>query len=99
MGERKRRAAERPERLGDGPIEERFRGVMNALAHSLDEIFNGKTPGGRRKTGFVLMVFPFGDGDDHRANYVSNAKREDVVIMLREQLARFEGQPEVSGRA
>ena len=33
------------------------------------------------------------------ANYISNADRADVVTLLKEQLARFEGQPEMKGSA
>lgn len=90
--------------LGDAPIEEEYREKMNALAQLIDGFFNGKAlpgiPAAKRQTGFVLMVFPFeevrGEG---RCNYISNAQREDIVIMLKEQIKRFEGQPDVKGRA
>jgi hypothetical protein len=85
-------------RLGDGPIEAKHHKMMNTLAHTLDELFNGDAHGPDRQTGFILMVFPFGNTDG-RANYISNAERTDVVTMLKEQLARFEGQPEISGTA
>jgi hypothetical protein len=81
--------------LGDGPIEEAYRERMNWLAHAIDEFFNGDLRGEQRQIGFCLMVFKFGDGG--RANYISNANRDDVVIMLKEQLKRFEGQPENEG--
>jgi len=87
----------KPERLGDAPIEQKYRQQMNALAGFLDEHFNGASKGNARKTGFVLLVFDF--GDKGRANYISNANRADVVTLLKEQLARFEGQPEMKGRA
>ena len=82
--------------LGDAPIELKHRDMMNKMAHNLDNFFNGKDV--PKHTGFVLLVFPF---DDHegRCNYISNANRGDVVIMLKEQLKRFEGQPEMTGRA
>lgn len=32
-------------------------------------------------------------------NYISNAVRDDVVVLLKEQLARFEGSPDVTGHA
>jgi hypothetical protein len=70
---------------------------MNALAHLLDEFFNGEKKGKERAVGFILMVFNF--GDDGRCNYISNADRNDVVTMLKEQIKRFEGQPEMTGRA
>jgi hypothetical protein len=87
------------QRLGDAPIEPRYRDVMNRCAGALDEAFNGTARGKERKVGFVLLVFPF-DADDGRANYISNgASREDIIVMMREQIARFEGQPEQTGRA
>lgn len=87
------------ERLGDGPIEGRFRETMEATAKGLDKIFNGDTRGTDRKVGFVLLVFPFGEREG-RCNYISNgANRRDIVVMMKEQIARFEGQPEIKGNA
>lgn len=83
--------------IGDGPIEPEFVEKMGALARALDELFNGDLRGKDRHTGFCLMVFKF--GSEGRANYISNAERADVVTLLKEQLARFEGQPELRGRA
>ena len=95
MGEHKRKH----ERLGDAPIEEAYREQMNAVAAGLDEFFNGPAKGADRKVGFVLMLFEFGDKPG-RCNYISNgADRKDVVTLMKEMVARFEGQPEVSGRA
>lgn len=76
-------------RIGDKPIEARHAELMRSIAEALDEGFNGATR--PRKVGFVLMVFNF--GDEGRCNYISNANREDVTVLLREQLARFEGMP------
>jgi len=90
--------AKQNQRLGDGPIEARHHRMMNTLAMTLDELFNGEATGDDRETGFILMVFPFGNNEG-RSNYISNADRAGVVTMLKEQLARFEGQPEIVGRA
>lgn len=90
------------DRLGDQPIMEKHREEMNELAAILDIYFNGTTRGPSRKTGFILMVFPFGDLEEShpRVNYISNgADRKDVVTLMREMIARFEGQPEISGTA
>lgn len=40
--------------------------------------------------GFVVFVFPFGtsEEDEPRMNYVSNARREDVIATLREWIAK-----------
>ena len=41
-----------------------------------------------------LLVFPFGDGPG-RCNYISNGvNRDDVVTLMKEQIKRFEGQPD-----
>lgn len=85
-----------------GPIPEAFREQMNRLAAALDDVLN---PGyvhpksalhvgkGRRDIGFVLLTFPFGEsapGAD-TINYISNADRRDMIIALKEIVARFEG--------
>lgn len=73
--------------LGDGPIEPGYVRQMNDIAYALDQAFNGDVD---RKTGFVLLVFPFGD-ESGRCNYISNgADRRDIVRLFREQIARFE---------
>jgi hypothetical protein len=88
-----------PERLGDAPLEPAYHAKMVAIAQTLDEFFNGELKGPKRETGFVLLVFPFG-GADGRCNYISNgAARDDIVTLMKEQIKRFEGQPEMQGRA
>ena len=84
--------------IGDAPIEPEFYAKMNDLAHVLDRIFNGELKGFDRKVGFCLLVFNFGS-DSGRCNYISNAERADVMTLLKEQLARWEGQPEMKGTA
>jgi predicted type IV restriction endonuclease len=84
--------------IGDRPIEPKLIEMMNALARGLDEILNGGAKGEARKNGFILMVFPF-DSHEGRCNYVSNANRDDIVVLLREQLRRFEGAPDAMGQA
>lgn len=74
--------------LGDGPIEEKYREQMNVVASVLDNFFNPVKP---RHTGFVLLVFPFGEKEG-RCNYISNgADRKTIAVLLKEQAARFEG--------
>ena len=88
-----------PPMLGDSPIEPRLHDLMNAVAKGLDLVFNGTMPNGERSVGFILLTFPFGNKEG-RCNYISNgADRHDVVVMLKEQIARFEGQPEMRGTA
>jgi hypothetical protein len=81
--------------LGDAPIEDAHRENMTEIARALDRMFNGDDRGQARKTGFVLLVFPFGDTFDGRCNYISNgAARNDIVTLFKEQIARFEGMAE-----
>jgi hypothetical protein len=84
------------EQIGDQPIQEEYLALMNELAQFIDAYFNEDK--NNKKTGFCLMVFPFSDFDG-RANYISNANRADIITLLKEQLARFQGQPEMTGRA
>jgi hypothetical protein len=73
---------------------------MNQIARLLDEAFNGTARGKDRKAGFVLMLFPFGTADGQRCNFISNgADRKDIVVLMKEMIARFEGQPEMKGHA
>lgn len=83
--------------LGDAPIEAIFRKKMNEIAHAIDRSFNGELTGKDRKVGFILQIFPF-DGHEGRCNYISNADRKDVIVMLKEQIRRFEGQPEIKSK-
>jgi len=80
--------------LGDAPIQPEYEDQMRQLAAAIDHYFNGPK-GQPKKTGFCLMVYPFGEGG--RCNYISNSNRQDVVVLLREQLKRFEGQKEETG--
>lgn len=85
--------------LGDAPIQAEYRARMEVVVRGLDEIFNGDLRGNDRETGFVLLVFPFG-ATDGRCNFISNgADRKDIVCLFKEMIARFEGQPEMKGRA
>jgi hypothetical protein len=89
----------KPQPLGDQAIQPEYKEKMIALAQAVDELFNGEAKGKDKKVGFVLLVFPFGNTDG-RCNYISNgADRKDIVVMMKEQIKRFEGQPEEVGRA
>jgi hypothetical protein len=82
--------------LGDAPIEPEYIQKMNELASFIDQYFNESQH--TKKVGFCLMVFPF-EGFTGRANYISNAQREDVITLLKEQVKRFEGMADQTGRA
>lgn len=85
--------------LGDKPIEPEYIEKMTNLARFLDREFNGEAHGNDREVGFVLLVFPFGEKEG-RCNFIGNgADRKDIVTLFKEMIARFEGQPEMKGRA
>jgi hypothetical protein len=85
------------ERLGDAPIEQAYRDRMNELGRYLDLFWNGDAKGAERKTCFVFLACAF--GDEGRVNYISNGNRKDVVAMMKHQIKRFEGQPDMTGHA
>lgn len=77
--------------IGSAPIEPKYEDMMRELATAVDRFFNGDLRGANRQTGFVLLVFPFGDAKDGRCNYISNgADRADMIKLLREQANRFD---------
>jgi hypothetical protein len=80
---------------GDAPVEERYREEMVTIMRAMNRYLNGDAPPPERKTGLVVLMFPLGEGPG-RANYMSNGvNREDIVALFKEQIARFEGMPEI----
>ena len=60
-----------------------------SIARGMDGILNGtERP---RQFGFAIFVFEFGKTEGGRVNYVSNANREEMLVAVREWLARAEG--------
>lgn len=64
------------------PIEEAHRERMNELGRLLDMAFDGY--------GFCLLVFPLGENDG-RMNYICNCERKDMLVALKEFVAKNEG--------
>ena len=82
----------------DEMIEAKYAAQMQGVAEALDDTFNGAAKHPNKKVGFVLLLFEYGTHDG-RANYISNgADRKDIVTLFKEMIARFEGQPEMTGR-
>ena len=74
----------------EAPIQAQYEAKMREIAVFIDQYFNGDVR--PKATGFALLVFPFGQPDgDHRANYLSNADREDMLATMKEFIARAEG--------
>lgn len=87
-----------PRSADPGPIEPKLHVTMNALASSLDEIFNGKNCKPEdKKVGFFLTAFNF--DAPGRFNYISNADKGDVRAMLADILARLEARLSEEGHA
>jgi ribosomal protein S12 methylthiotransferase accessory factor YcaO len=63
------------------PIEQKHRHPMRAAMDALKEVFPGM--------GITLMVFNYGDMS--RMNYISTAKREDMLKAMKGFIARHEG--------
>jgi len=61
----------------DDPIELGLHQTMNAVAEAMAQTFPGLC--------FALFVFT---PDDPRANYISNAKRQDMLAVMREFIDR-----------
>lgn len=81
-----------------GPIEPELHDLMNALAHGIDEILNGKDcPDDQKKIGFFLTAFHF--DEPGLFNYISNADKLDVRAMLKDVVARIEDRMSTAGSA
>lgn len=77
--------------MSPDPIGENQRVMMSALAQHLDDILNGeKRP---RAVGFALLIYNFGEDlrGSGRINYIGNGERADVLVALKELIARWEG--------
>lgn len=65
---------------------------MRDIATALDTILNGENcESDKKKWGFALLVFPFGQEPEGRMNWISNGQREDMLVALKEFIARHEG--------
>lgn len=85
--------------MSEQPIPPEFIEKMKAVAHALDEVFNGPpTMGAKPRVGFVLLTADFDRIEGGRVNYISNGERASMVAMLREYLARLEGRYQDGGR-
>jgi hypothetical protein len=78
-----------PRASDHGPMEEEIRGVSNDIG----KIIGGVLPKG---WGFALLIFGT-DKAGGRMNYISNARREDMLAALKELIARFEGNYDDTG--
>ena len=64
---------------------------MSSLAAGLDDILNPDRATSGSKFGFALMVYELNKPMDGGVNYVGNGAREDVLVAMKEVVARWEG--------
>ena len=81
--------------MADAPIQSKHRETLNAIAKGLDDVLNGEAQ--PKTLGFALFVFEFGHIEANRVNYISNASRPEMLVAVREWLARAEGRVVESG--
>jgi hypothetical protein len=79
--------------------DEKAQYALMRVAESLDDMFNGEVPrGGPAHTGFMLLVaYPL--AGEERCSVVTNMDRDDLLAMLKLQVARLEGQSFTAGHA
>lgn len=72
------------------PISPEYHQRLNDLAAAIDYALNGSER--PKRVGFCLLQFEFGITDGSgRVNYISNAGRRDMIVAVKEWLARAEG--------
>lgn len=63
------------------------KGPMLKTADELDRMIN--PPFGKKRNGYIIMVFPFGD-ENGRCNLMTNMDRSQVVPLLQMQIEQYE---------
>lgn len=67
---------------------------LNDLARAIDDALNPDLLADKKEWGFAVMMFRFtdvGKGVENRMNWISNAKRADMIVALKEMVAQLEG--------
>lgn len=72
---------------------------MQTLARLVDSAMCKMQSATGPKLGFALLVFELDKPQGSRTNYVGSCRREDILVALKEVVARWEGQPHQAGRA
>jgi len=74
----------------DTELEDKYKHPMYVFAKSFEQFIKETWP--ELDSGFLVAMFDI--GDKGRFNYASNCNRDDIIVLLKEMLARFEGMPE-----
>lgn len=73
--------------MTDAEVEARHKETMKELGRLLDISLN---PDGVPKFCFCLLITEFGDVPANKMSYISNATREDMLVVLKEFISRSE---------
>jgi len=78
-------------------VQPEYRDMLNRLAASLDDAFNGDVR--PKQVGFAVLLFNFDKIEGGRMNWISNAERKEMIVALKEMTAQLEGRTTKAGRA
>lgn len=73
------------------PIDEAYRAMLQGIARDLDQMLNNGAKPENRTVAFTLLLFDFDKPLGGRVNYISNAKRDEMLTAMKEFIARSEG--------
>lgn len=73
------------------PIEPALRELMRDIGRVIGGAINQHTASTGEQYGFALLMFGLAGDEKSRMNYISNARREDLLTALKEFIARAEG--------
>jgi len=68
--------------LNHKPVSPKYVEQMKLIAEGLNDLL--------KPAGFVLLIFDQVQGNTE-VNYISNCEREDMVVAMKEVVAKFEG--------
>jgi hypothetical protein len=73
------------------PIESVLREIMNDIGAAIGRTLKDATAGTGERYGFALLMFGLSGNEYMRMNYLANVNREDMLVAMKEFIARAEG--------
>ena len=83
-----------PSKEKEQPIEPVLRALMNDIGRMIGGALKETVKNTGEEYGFALLMFGTKGDESSRMNYVSNCQREDMLVALKEFIARNEGRYE-----
>jgi hypothetical protein len=71
------------------PVQADYIEQMKAVLSAVDEFINPDKK--NKRIGITLLMFPFGNEDSGRINYMSTAERKDMILSMKLLIAKWEG--------